>query len=546
MRLSSAFGRLALALGAALALAIAAQGLPASAGPAGAEPPHALVDTRPAPAQGRTITVPASGDLQAALDGARGGDTIVLPAGATFRGPVTLPKAAGDGWIVVRSSRADELAAGRRVSPADAPKMAKIVGGEGSNAAIRTAPGAHHVRFVGIEFTVTPGAFNTTLIRFGNGDESREADLPHHLIIERSWVHGDPARGGRRGLGLNGRHIAVIDSWFSDWKAEGQETQAIAGWNGAGPFKIVNNHLEAAGINILFGGADPAIANLTPSDIEIRGNHLVKPLAWRAEKWAVKNLFELKNARRVLATGNLLEHTWGSAQSGTAVLISPRNQDGKAPWSVVEDVTFADNVVRGAASGVKISGRDDGQTSGQTRRIVIRNNLFEDIDGKKWGGDGRLFTMLHGSDAVVIEHNTAFPSGSVITADGEPHTGFVFRNNVTLEGQYGIKGSGAAVGEPTLRVFFPGARVEGNVFIGRAGGYAGKNAVVSALKDAGFADAERGDWRLRPGSRFKGSANGRDPGADLDALPRLASRGETSAGQGGAGGDRLGSPPASK
>jgi hypothetical protein len=502
-----------------LALALAAART--VAGPAGAEPPHAFVDTRPTAQGGRVITLAAGGDLQAALDAARGGDTIVLPAGAVFKGPFTLPSVPGDGWLEIRSSAAGELPAGRRVTPADAPKMAKIVGADGSNAAVRTAAGAHHVRFVGIEFTVTPGAYSTGVVRLGNGDEKRLEDVPHHLIIERCWIHGDPARGGRRGVALNGGHSAVIDSYLSDWKGVGEDTQAIGGWNGPGPFKIVNNYLEGAGENVLFGGADPEIKNLVPSDIEIRRNHFSKPLAWRGERWSVKNLFELKNARRVLVAGNLLEHAWGHSQSGTAVLLSPRNQDGKAPWSVVEDVTFVDNVVRGAASGMKISGRDDSAPSGQTRRVVIRNNLFEDIDGKKWGGDGRLFTLLSGTDGIVIEHNTAFPSDTVITAEGPPHTSFVFRHNLTLHGPYGIKGSGMAVGEPTLRALFPGARVEGNVFIGRDVPRYSGNATVDGVRDAGFMDPDRRDWRLRPGSRFKGTVGGRDPGADVDGLDRV-------------------------
>lgn len=491
------------------------------AGPAGAEPPHAFVDTRPAAQTGRVITVAAGGNLQAALDGARGGDTIVLPAGAVFQGPLTLPAVPGEGWVEIRSSAAGELPAGRRVTPADAPKMAKIVGGDGSKAAVRAAPGAHHVRLVGIEFTVTPGAYSTGVIRLGNGDEKRVEELPHHVIVERCWIHGDPARGGRRGIALNGAHLALLDSYVSDFKAQGQETQAVGGWNGPGPFKIVNSHLEAAGVNLLFGGADAEIKNLVPSDIEIRGNHFSKPLAWRNEPWSVKNLLELKNARRVLVVGNLLEHAWGQSQSGTAVLISPRNQDGKAPWSVVEDVTFVDNVVRGAASGMKISGRDDSAPSGQTRRVVVRNNLFEDIDGKRWNGDGRLFTLLTGTHGVVIEHNTAFPSATVITAEGPPHTGFVFRHNVALHGPYGIKGSGLPVGEPTLRALFPGARVEGNVFIGPDVPRYSGNASVDGLRDAGFMDPERRDWRLKPGSRFKGTVGGRDPGADLGSLDRV-------------------------
>ena len=31
----------------------------------------------------------------------------------------------------------------------------------------------------------------------------------------------------------------------------------------------------------MFGGADPAVTNLVPSDIVLRRNHLFKPLAWR-------------------------------------------------------------------------------------------------------------------------------------------------------------------------------------------------------------------------------------------------------------------------
>ena len=208
--------------------AAATVGARARAEQAGAEAPRTLVDSRPVAQTGRTFAVAAGSDLQAVLNGARGGDTIVLPAGSTFKGPLTLPRVEGDGWIEIRSAAANDLPVGRRVTPADAPKMAKIVGGDGSNAAVRTAAGAHHIRFVGIEFTVSPGAYNTGLLRFGTGDETREADQPHHLIIDRCWVHGDPARGGKRGLALNARHVAVVDSHFSDWKGDGVETQAIA------------------------------------------------------------------------------------------------------------------------------------------------------------------------------------------------------------------------------------------------------------------------------------------------------------------------------
>ena len=31
----------------------------------------------------------------------------------------------------------------------------------------------------------------------------------------------------------------------------------------------------------MFGGADPTIPNLVPSDIEIRDNYFFKPLSWK-------------------------------------------------------------------------------------------------------------------------------------------------------------------------------------------------------------------------------------------------------------------------
>ena len=42
-----------------------------------------------------------------------------------------------------------------------------------------------------------------------------------------------------------------------------------------GPFKIVNNFLEASGENILLGGG---AATVTPADIEIRHNHMFRGL----------------------------------------------------------------------------------------------------------------------------------------------------------------------------------------------------------------------------------------------------------------------------
>ena len=51
----------------------------------------------------------------------------------------------------------------------------------------------------------------------------------------------------------------MLNSWISDCKAVGQDTQALGGYNGPGNYLIENNYLEAATENVLFGGADPPI-----------------------------------------------------------------------------------------------------------------------------------------------------------------------------------------------------------------------------------------------------------------------------------------------
>jgi hypothetical protein len=491
------------------------------------ERPRATIESGAAPAAARTIRVPAGGDLQAALNDARPGDHISLEPGATYRGPFQLPRKGGAGWIVIAPNTLRGLpAAGERVDRSHAALMPKLV--SASETVVEADPGAHHYRFVGVEFAPVAGSFVRELVQFG-GKQSDLAALPHHLIIDRCYLHGDPRRGSRRGVALNSRDTAIENSYLSDFKEVGADSQAIAGWNGSGPFRIANNYLEAAGENVMFGGGDPSIADLVPADIEIVRNHFAKPLRWKADDpsyegtaWAVKNLFELKNARRVLVDGNLFEYNWPHAQNGFALLFTPRNQDGGAPWSVVEDVTFANNVVRHVAAGVNILGRDDIHSSQQTRRIAFHNNLFFDVGGK-WG-KGRLFQLLDGTSGVTIDHNTAIHTESIIFGgDRAPHTNFVFQNNIVVNNQYGMMASGTGTGRPTLDRYFPSAVVRRNVIIGgSAADYPPDNFFPSSLEAVGFVGPRGMNFRLAPASTFKrASTDRRDLGADFDAMQGL-------------------------
>lgn len=520
----------------ALAAGVASTAGIAAAAPVPAQPPKVLLDTTYSPPAGAVINVHAGDDLQAALDRAAPGDQVVLQAGASFTGNFVLPKKAGTGTIVVRSSGTGALAEGVRAGPGDAAQMARIVS-PSFDGAIDAAPGARGWRLIGIELTVSPAVSeNTAVVRLGSGSETARSRLPREIVLDRCWIHGNSTQNDRRGVALNGIAEAVIDSTVSDFHEVGYDAQAIAGWNGPGPFKIVNDELDASGENVIFGGADPAIAKLVPSDIEIRHNRFFKPLSWRVGDpsyagihWTVKNLFELKNARRVLVTGNVFEDSWGDAQTGFAILFKSANQEGAAPWSVTQDVTFTRNVVRHAASAMAIEGRDPGGAVSYTRRVTVTGNLFDDIDGKAWKGSGDFLQITDGSRApdgsrngpgnVIVDHNTALQSRNVISAEGVSK-GFVYTNNITPHNRYGVHGSGRGTGLDTLAADFPGYLFDHNVLIhGKCAQYPAGNFCPATVEDVGFVDYAAGDYRLAQGSPFSGAAgDGTDIGADIDAV----------------------------
>jgi hypothetical protein len=457
-----------------------------------------------------TMTVKRGGDFQKALDAAQPGDTIFLEAGASFEGPFTLPKKTGDAYITIRTSAPDSSLPGvdQRITPAYASALPKLVTAGKGEAALQTAAGAHHYRFIGVEIKPSDAeALVYDLVKLGENSKAQTtlAQVPHHFILDRCYIHGDPRGSLKRGLALHSAQTEIINSYISDFKVKGQEAQAIWGANGPGPFKIVNNYLEGAGENILFGGEDPTIPNLVPTDIEIRRNHLTKPVNWRGQ-FTVKNLLELKNARRVVIDANLLEYNWADAQEGVAVLFTVRNQDGSAPWSAVEDITFTNNIVRHSGSAFFIHGKDNNHPSQQTRKITIRNNLFEDISRDNWGGRG-AFLLVTGTIDLLIEQNTVLQSGNITAAYGDVNTGFIFRNNVIMDNGYGFHGDDRSPGQDTLDFYFPGSIVSNNAIInGNASLYKGRNMYPASA-----------DYRPRPDSPLKrAGTNGTDIGANLD------------------------------
>lgn len=420
------------------------------------------------PREAVEMHVSQGADLQSFIDRARPGDVLLLEPGATFVGnfilPALPPQPSGipAQFITIRSAAdASNFPADGRVGPEHAGWM-PILRSPNAASAIATRPGSHHWRLQWLAFDANArGEGNIISLGDGSRAQSDLATVPHHLELDGLIIRGDAAQGQKRGIGLNSASTVIRNSDIREIKYVGQDSQAICGWNGPGPFVIENNYLEAAAENVMFGGGDPSIRDLIPSDITIRRNHMTKPLEWRTSRprWTVKNLLELKNARRVLIEGNLFEHNWVAAQTGYAILFKSVNQDGGAPWSQVSDVTFQFNTVRHVSSAINILGADREHPARELRGLQIRHNLFYDVDASRWGGDGRFLQVGGGPIDVVVDHNTAIQSGSVLqlygTRNGRPWVieNFHLTNNLTLHNQYGIIGDSAGFGKSAIAAY---------------------------------------------------------------------------------------------
>jgi len=603
----------------------------------------------PAASYARTLNVCNSGcaydDLQRAIDDAQPGDTILLRGGETFVGHFILPvKDNPSGQdIVIRTDASGLPGPGVRLVPDGYPganvnraSLARLIGRGGqwkTTPVIAADPGANHYRveLLDVDGIAQEGYYTLLEIGTNNARQATWASVPSNIVLDRLFIHGHPTKGQQRCVGLNGRSVEVLNSFIVNCASFVVDAQAIGAFNSPGPMKINNNYLEGTGENILFGGADPRIEGLVPSDIEIRRNHFSKPVAWRSPilsapvgapgaarqsggelgaaayyftvvavlesggdvavsapspersisvstgdavrltwsgvdgadryriyagnapggqdrymetngavtsfvytganqtwqgprpngtLWSVKNLLELKNAQRVLIDGNVLEQLWPGGQSGYAILLTPRNEEGTAPWSVVQDVVLSNNIIRHASGALNILGTDDIRPSQQTSRITVRNNLVYDLSSA-WGGASHFAVITRSPSDLTFDHNTVFHEGMLVLVDDGVSYGLTFTNNAAPHNDYGFYGSSLGIGSAALAGYFPDANFRRNAF---GGGPASSYPADNFFPDLGtfraqFVNPDAADFRLVEGSILRGrGTDGKDVGVDFAAL----------------------------
>jgi hypothetical protein len=466
-------------------------------------------------------------DLRGALRAAHGGDVIELEAGATFTGTYELPPHDGAAPVTITTAGTPIPPPGTRVTPDDARTFAKIQPAPGGQPGIRTAPGAAGWTLVGLELLPTPNGVND-ILGLGDGSPAQDtlAKVPHDLVVERCFIHGDPATGQKRGISLHAGRTTIRDCDIRHIFTAGQDSQAIMGCNGPGPWHIENNYLEAASENFLVGGDTVRIANQLPSDITFVRNTVAKDPAWRGKGYNVKNLLELKTGVRVVIDQNTFDHNWaGEGQSGYAVVITVRNEYGANPWATIRDVRFTRNQIRHSAGFLNILGLDDRGAeypSVLLSHLLIADNTAYDINQE--GGGAGHFAQIQKGDAITLDHNTVITeqAGQAVTLYllNDPQSGFVCTNNIFPNHGltvFGDRGNGDGI--PTLEAHAPGYTFARNVVYGPwAANYPPDTHFAEPdIAAVGFVDVAADDYRLAPSSPYAGQAlDGTDCGARQD------------------------------
>src|SRR5262249_19115655 len=148
-----------------------------------------------------------------AINNAQPGDTLMLQAGATFSGNFVLPVKSGTTDITIRSSAPDSTlpAVGVRIDPTFAPALPKIQSPT-SAPARATAAGAHRYRLQCLEFLANSQGFGDVMT-LGDGSSAQNtlAAVPHDLIVDRVYIHGDATFGQKRGIGLNSAATTIMN-----------------------------------------------------------------------------------------------------------------------------------------------------------------------------------------------------------------------------------------------------------------------------------------------------------------------------------------------
>lgn len=381
---------------------------------------------------GTSTTLSLGDDLQAAVNKAQGGDTIILPDNFTWTGNLTLPYRAANDVQYITIRRSSAVIAGQRVLPSDS--LPTLLSGtqdpviandfNNSNPALRTT---HHWKVSGVRIGSISGfsGINYAYIYFWVPPVSaatfyaQTSDLSHDLMFDHIFIHGaDTSNDIVRGVRADANNVSFVDGYIDNIRSQSYEANAFCQVTTQGGTVLVNNFLESAGENVFFG-AGPDIFNLVGSGYTVQNNYFYKRFSWRGGIYTVKNVLEWKSGQNAQVDHNVFENNWQAQQSGAVVLLTPRTGNGTYNDIFVRNVNFTDNIIRHAPEGVSMLDYDNGAIingsiplaqAWRSGNYTFRNNWMDDMSGCLYANCGNAigygFALSGLPDSMTLDSNT--------------------------------------------------------------------------------------------------------------------------------------------
>lgn len=523
-----------------------------------------IVNVSPQSQPTRIINVSTIQELLTAYNNAVGGEHIVIPAGTVLEGEIELPARNFTDYVTIRSS-APMPDIKDRITP-NYPGLVTLRGTYTNAIPLTIKNRATKIRLVGLRFEpkYVPdqyGASTYYLLQIGEAfTQTDVSQNPSKIILEHCVVNPPDDVSVVHAVLNDGYKVSIISSWLGNIRTiGGQDSQAVASYDGRGAHVYNNTFFEAASENILYGGVVPNINGLTPANIEIRRSYFSKRLSWRVYNGEshpinVKNLLETKNARRLYMEGSVLENHWDALRSQLFSMVfksgtSPGGIGEFVPWAISEDIVLENNkisrVFGGVTTSVDVNGSFWPYMGLKPNNVLLKNNLIDDLSAR-WGspfGNGRAkFLQPNNVEDLQVDHVTVVDkdrtAGEAIFFATNNNFRLKVTNSIFGLGGYGIIGSGVGTG---IRALNPGTRgttngcvredaaswdLSNNVmpFYGNdTSCYPSqsvyRNSYPAGYGNVGFSNLSGGDYSLAPSSVYKGTGEGgTDPGVDLSLL----------------------------
>lgn len=516
------------------------------------------------PAPTRIINVTTISQLVNAYNSATGGEHIVIPAGTVLTGEIVLPYKAFSDYVTIRSSGTMPDIR-ERISPNNAG-LVTIRGSAVGSIPLTIKSRASKIRLIGLKFdpkyyTSNNGPSTYYLVQIGEAFTQTDVSQNPNKIIMQHCVINPPDDVDVVHAVLNdGYKVSLISNWIGNVKTNGgQDSQAVVSFDGRGAHVYHNNFFEAASENVMYGGAVPNIDGLVTTNIEFRRCYFSKRLNWRSYNGTthpinVKNLFEVKNARRLYLESSVLENHWDALRSQLFALVfksatSPGSIGEFVPWAISEDIVVENSKINHIYGGVTNAVDNYGVEPFHGLKpngIYIKNTLFDDLS-ERWGAspsssNGARLLQPNSVEDLQMNHVT------MIDKDRTAGTAvyFVTNNNYRIRisnslfglGGYGIIGGGVGTG---IRALNPGSGgsnngcqrasnatwIMNNNVLPSYGADVScypsqsqyQNYYVSNYTSVGFVDLAGGNYQLASTSPYRNKASdGTDPGVNFPLL----------------------------